>query len=90
MRPLWLPRQRQRSHRQGSNLRPIDLMEALKRSLGLQQATPANDTTTGKPALAKKPKPPVVGQREMLSSISGGASSKAKAAISAKAGRKAG
>ena len=69
---------------------PIDLMEALKRSLGSQKAAPANDMTPGKPAKVKKAKPRVEGQRELLLPITGGVGAKTKPAVVGKPGRKAG
>ncbi len=64
----------------------FDLMEALKRSL---ETSPANDAQPVKAAKAKKPKPRVEGQRELLLPIPGGKTEK-KAAVIAKPGRKAG
>ena len=69
---------------------PIDLMEALKRSLGAPKTAPANDTTPAKPTKAKKAKPRVDGQRELLLPIAGGAAAKAESAAVAKPRRKAG
>ena len=46
----------------------IDLMDALKRSISSEAPAPANDA---KPPRAKKPKPRVAGQREMLLPIAG-------------------